>query len=296
MTVARRRRCAYLTMEDMSGFVTDSDLSVPAMAALGWDVEFVPWRRPAVDWDRFELVYICTPWDYQADPAAFIGVLERIEASAALLINPLALVRWNLDKTYLRELEAAGVKIVPSLWFDAWSTDALAAAREAFSTAAIVVKPQLGANADHTYLVPPGEEAGLLADMAASFRARPYFVQPFIESIRTEGEYSLFYLDGAYSHAIRKTPQAGDFRSQEEHGAGIRAVAADEQLRAAAAAAMRCIEPAPAYARLDFVRGPGDDMLLMELELIEPSLYLRMDTASPARFARALDAAARASG
>jgi hypothetical protein len=73
-------------------------------------------------------------------------------------------------------------------------------------------------------------------------------------------------------------------------------VAADEQLRAAAAAAMRCIEPAPAYARLDFVRGPGDDMLLMELELIEPSLYLRMDTASPARFARALDAATRASG
>ena len=296
MTVARRRRCAYLTMEDMSGFVTDADLSVPAMAALGWDVEFVPWRRPGVDWGRFELVYICTPWDYQADPAAFIGVLERIEASTALLVNPLALVRWNLDKTYLRELEAAGVKIVPSLWFDAWSTDALAVAREAFSTATVVVKPQLGANADHTYLVAPAREAGLLADMAASFRSRPYFVQPFIESIRTEGEYSLFYLDGAYSHAIRKTPRAGDFRSQEEHGADILAVEADEQLRAAAAAAMRCIEPAPVYARLDFVRGPGDAMLLMELELIEPSLYLRMDTASPARFARALDAAASASG
>ncbi len=88
------RRCAYLTMDDSSGFVTDADLSVPAMAALGWTVEFVSWRTEDVDWDGYELVYICTPWDYQDDPDAYLAVLADIDQSAALLVNSVATVRY----------------------------------------------------------------------------------------------------------------------------------------------------------------------------------------------------------
>ncbi len=99
------RRCAYLTMDDFGDFVSDAHLSFAPMAELGWDVETVPWRND-VDWDRYDLVYICTPWDYQDDVAAFIEVLEKIEDSSATLVNSLELVHWNLEKNYLRDLES----------------------------------------------------------------------------------------------------------------------------------------------------------------------------------------------
>ena len=119
------RRCAYLTMDDIGNFVIDSDLSFAPMADLGWEVEMVPWRR-AVDWDDYDVVYICTPWDYQSDVAAFLDVLEAVERSSAQLVNSLELVRWNLEKTYLGELEMRGTDIVPSLFFDRFDADRVA--------------------------------------------------------------------------------------------------------------------------------------------------------------------------
>jgi hypothetical protein len=114
-------------------------------------------------------------------------------------------------------------------------------------------------------------------------------VQPFIESIRTEGEFSLFYFGGALSHAIRKVPKAQDFRVQEEHGASIEAILPDPSLVACADGILALVAPAPVYARCDLVRGPDGRFLLMELELIEPSMYLRMHPEAPQRFARAFD-------
>ena len=134
------RRCAYLTMDDISGFVSDADLSFAPMAELGWSVDMVPWRRD-VDWDEYEFVYICTPWDYQNDVDGFLDVLASIERSSARLVNCLALVRWNLEKTYLRELEMRGADIVPSRFFDRFDADDLASCFDAYKTAKIVVKP-----------------------------------------------------------------------------------------------------------------------------------------------------------
>jgi hypothetical protein len=109
------KRCAYMTMDDFGDFVSDADLSFAPMAELGWEVEMVPWRSD-VDWADYDLVYICTPWDYQNDVAGFIAVLERIEASSAKLVNSLDLVHWNLEKHYLRDVEKRGADIVPSLF------------------------------------------------------------------------------------------------------------------------------------------------------------------------------------
>mgnify|MGYP001827407301 FL=1 len=293
MSTEPSRRCAYLTMDDISGFVSDADLSLTPMAALGWQVEFVPWRKPHVDWDSYELVYICTPWDYQDDPEAYLCVLADIERSTALLVNSLDIVRWNLDKRYLRELEARGVGIVPSLWFEAWTDSIPAAAFSTFATERIVVKPQVGANADHTYVLTPANAAMLVQVLGRIYGNRPLFVQPFMRSIEAEGEYSAFYFRGQYSHAILKVPRPGDFRSQEEHGADIRFAPRDEALCAAAEVALAAIETMPVYARADYLRDTDGRFLLMELELNEPSLYLRVDPDSPARFARALDSAWR---
>ena len=115
------KKVAYLTMEDAGDFVTDYHLSVDPMAALGWQVETVPWRS-APDWDAFDAVYICTPWDYPEHLAEFLDVLGGIDASSALLINDQALVHWTLEKTYLRDIEKQGGRIVPSTWWDDFDT------------------------------------------------------------------------------------------------------------------------------------------------------------------------------
>ena len=283
-----RRRCAYLTMSDLSDFVSDADMSFAPMAELGWDVEMVPWRDPAVDWNEFDLVYICTPWDYQNDVAAFLEVLERVEESSAVLVNSLALVHWNLEKDYLRDLEKRGAAIVPSLFRDSFDEDDIPSWFEAHGSETIVVKPLVGANSDHIVVLTQPVAPALLEELRVTYASRPFFVQPFLERVLSEGEYSTFFFGGEYSHAILKKPETGEFRTQEEHGAAILSVQAPKDLVAAANDVVAIVEPQPVYVRADFVADADGRFLLMELELIEPSLYFRADPDSAARFARAL--------
>ena len=157
----------------------------------------------------------------------------------------------------------------------------------------VVVKPGIGANAQDTFVLTRPVSAGQVEELQQTFAGRAFFVQPFMANIQTEGEYSLFFFNDEYSHAILKTPEQGDFRSQEEHGAAIEPVVASEQLVAAARKLLALVEPQPTYVRVDLVRDERDDYRLMELELIEPSLYLRTDPGSAARFAAAFDATVR---
>ena len=286
-----QRVCAYLTMDDMSDFVSDADLSIAPMNALGWDVRMVPWKSPEPEWDAFDLVYISTPWDYPDDVEGFLRVLADIDRSRARLVNSLSLVRWNLEKTYLRELEARGAAIVPSLWFERFDDFSLDDAFAAHGGGSLVAKPVVGANAADTFVIERSPDPSLMDMLASAFWERAFFVQPFIESVQSEGEYSAFFLDGRYSHAILKAPKPGDFRTQEEHGAEILAVEPPEGLERTARDIVAMVEPSPVYVRADFVRSIDGGFLLMELELIEPSLYLRMDDGAPERFAAALTGA-----
>lgn len=287
-------RAAFLTMRDPGDFVTDYDLGIPPLVARGWHVDLVPWRQPAVDWDAWDAVYICTPWDYLDDPGLFMRVLESIDASSALLVNDIALVHWSLQKTYLADIEARGADIVPSTWHDSIDAREIETFFTRHGTDCVVIKPIIGANAADTFVLSRPVSAERCTELESIYGDRRYFVQPYIRSIESEGEYSLFYLGGSFSHAIQKTPTRGDFRVQEEHGASIVAVEPPAGLVDTSSRVMRLVEPAPVYARADFVRGPDDRFLLMELELIEPSLYLRMDAAAPQRFADAFDAHVRA--
>lgn len=282
------KRVAYLIMEDMGDFVTDFHLSVEPMAALGWQVETVPWRS-GVDWDEFDAVYICTPWDYPDYLPQFLDVLVSIESSQALLINDLSLVHWTMEKTYLRDIELRGGDIVPSTWYEGFESANPASFFAEHETGKVVIKPTVGANAKDTFVLANPVDDDILQMLRQVYSGRAFFVQPFIEAIQSEGEYSLFFFSGEYSHAILKTPTAGDFRVQEEHGADIKAVQPPKALLGTAHELFASIEPLPTYGRGDWVRGPDDRYLLMELELIEPSLYLRTDGGAAARFARAFD-------
>ena len=200
---------AYLAMDDMGDFVTDFDLSFEPMADLGWQVSTVPWRSD-VDWDEFDAVYICTPWDYPEYLPQFLEVLQRIEASRALLINELSLVTWNLEKTYLRDVARRGGDIVPSRWYDdfgAMDPDEFFAAHE---TDQVVIKPTVGANAKDTFVLKRPIDQDLLQTLRRTFDQRAFLVQPFIETIRTIGEYSLFFFNGEFSYTIQKSPKDRD--------------------------------------------------------------------------------------
>lgn len=282
------KKVAFLTMDGMGDYVTDCHLSIAPLAGFGWNVEMVAWRS-AVDWNDFDAVYICTPWDYPDYMRQFLDVLERIESSRALLVNDLSLVHWTLEKTYLRDVEQRGHAIVPSRWYDGFESASPADFFSTHQTNKVVIKPTVGANAKDTFILSSPIDDDLLCLLRQTFQGRKFLVQPFVEAIQTEGEYSLFFFDNEYSHAIQKVPKTGDFRVQEEHGADIMAVSPPDKLLETAEALFSSIQPRPTYGRGDWVRGQDGRYLLMELELIEPSLYLRTDGGAATRFARAFD-------
>jgi glutathione synthase/RimK-type ligase-like ATP-grasp enzyme len=284
------RRCAYLTLEDRGDFCIYDQLTFAPLHGLGWQVEEIPWTRASVDWSAYDVVVVRSTWDYQNDLPRFLSVLESIEDQTRLL-NPLPICRWNAHKGYLAELERAGVRTVPTVFVAGLDAAALVTARKSLGQSTLVAKPAVGANADDAFVLADGDAAAQ-AEAIATLGARDTLIQPFLAAVVEEGEYSLFYFRRRYSHAICKQPAAGDFRVQEEHGGIIRPVTPDAATRAAAERCLAAIGEPLLYARIDLIRLADGRMAVMEVELIEPSLYFDQDPAAASRFANALHAMA----
>ncbi len=269
-------------MDDLGGYVADDDLAVGPLAELGWEVETLSWRQTDRSWSDFECVVIRTTWDYQKTPNEFLAVLAEI-GSRTRLENPLDIVRWNLDKRYLRDMEKRGCRIVPTIWDAAYSAGEFGRWLAELNTNEIIIKPTVSATAGHTYRLTAYDPS-----LEAVFANRPFLVQPFMPNIIAEGEYSLFYFNGELSHAINKMPKPADFRVQEEHGGIIAEIHPDADLLVAGRETVSTIGRDLLYTRVDLVRDREGGFSLMELELIEPALYLRMNSGAPKRFAEAI--------
>lgn len=274
-------KICFLSMDDLSGYVADDDLAIEPLVAFGHEVETLSWRQTSRDWSEFDLVVIRTPWDYQRDPDAFLETLDTIEDKTRLA-NPASIARWNFEKHYLLELHLDGIEIVPTIWDAEYSTDNFAKWQDALLSETLIIKPTVSATAEHTYKLDAFD-----ASLQAVFDERSFLVQPFVESIVSEGEFSLFFFNGEYSHTILKAPKTNDFRVQEEHGGIITAVRPEPAMLTTASAVLGRLSEKLLYARVDLVRYHGR-FAVMELELIEPALYLRMDDAAPRRFAHAI--------
>jgi glutathione synthase/RimK-type ligase-like ATP-grasp enzyme len=283
------RRCAFLTLDERGDFVIDDEHAIAPLAELGWRVETLSWRQTKQPWSDFDAVIIRSTWDYWDDVPGFLEALAQINRQSRLA-NALDLVHWNLAKTYLRDLEGKGAGVVPTLWLDGLDDASPAVCSDRLGTDELVVKPVIGANGKDAFRFGRHEDPSRWAGIAARFPGRACMVQPFMRNVITEGEFSLFHFNGEFSHAILKVPATGEFRSQEERGAEIRAIEPEPGLLASGSRAMAAVSPAPLYGRIDFVRNAAGDFDVMELELIEPSLYLRMHPQAPHRFARAVDA------
>lgn len=273
------KQCAFLSTDNLEDFFVYDRLLVAPMAEQGWQVSEVSWRDSSVNWDNYDVVVIRSTWDYQQDPQAFMRCLQNIDASRAVLANSLQTVNWNIHKGYLRDLQQQGVPVVPTLWFSDYNKAEVAAGFSHFNTQELVIKPQLSANADDTFRFTKAQLQGLDKQFLTLFSQRDFMLQPFLSSIVENGEYSLFYFAGNYSHCILKTPQQDDFRVQEEHGGQLTAVEATPRQKALAQQTLQALPQQPLYARIDLAQ-TDIGLAIMEVELIEPSLYFNMDKVS----------------
>jgi glutathione synthase/RimK-type ligase-like ATP-grasp enzyme len=197
----------------------------------------------------------------------------------------MSLIEWNISKKYLKELEEKGVPIIPTLWVDQLKVAHFEQAFSNFNASEVVIKPYVSANADYTYRLNRAAVKTESAQIIEEYKNRSAMIQPFLNSIIDEGEYSLFYFDSQYSHAIRKCPAKGDFRVQEEHGGQLSSIKPTEQMFALAKQTIAALPEEALYARVDIV-SLNKQFMIIEVELIEPSLYFNMDDSSPIFFAQ----------
>jgi len=268
----RSRRVGLVTSAEL-GRLTDDDrlLLVPELARLGIAAVPAVWGEPAPVCDA---LVVRSPWDYVHARDAFLAWLD---AQTTPVWNPPALVRWNTDKRYLMDLERRGVTIVPTVLIPPGAR--VDPAAHGFGEA--VAKPVVSINALGARRVRAGETFVAEGDA-------PTMLQPFLHEVTTSGERSFVFVDGELTHAVVKLPRAGDFRVQEAHGGAARLDASpDPELVREARAVLDALDATPLYARVDGVLSHGK-LMLMELEVTEPSLYLEHAPSAAATLAGAI--------
>ena len=256
-----------------------------ALRKRGIEVDPMRWTE-AGDLSRYDLVMPLVAWGYHLRYPEWLQLLDRLEREQAPVANPPSLLRWNSDKHYLTELVAACVPTVPTVEVPSLSDSDLHAAAERFGTIELIVKPPVSASATGTHRIRPGEA------IPAGERGQRMMIQPFLPSIATEGEYALILFDGALSHTLLKRPKGGDFRVQPHLGGTTEKCDAPPGAEELAAAALAAAPAEASYARVDMVRGADGELQIMELELIEPALWLDVAPHGEEAFVRAAIAAA----
>lgn len=294
-------RIALATCRSLPEHERDDVPLLAALRELGVKVEQPIWDDPAVAWQSFDAVLIRTTWDYQDKHPEFVAWAERV-ASCTRLFNPAPLVAWNTHKQYLRELEQRGVPLADTVWFAAGHDHDLASSVRARGINRGFLKPLVGANARNTVRFDARDHAELAdaqAQLSHLTASMDMMLQPYLASVETEGELSAIFFDGALSHAVRKIPAAGDYRVQDDWGAHDEptvlepeALAVCEQTFAGMAGCFRergwDIALPLLYARVDLLRDDAGRFVLNELEIVEPSLFLRHGPEAPSTLARAL--------
>lgn len=254
------------------------EVQAKALREAGARVVPLPWTE-ANDLTGFDRILPLVTWGYHLKHAEWLAFLDRIEAAGLPVFNPPALLRWNSDKAYLAELQDKGVPTVPTLAVDHLNEAALTAAHTVLGSKQLVIKPPVSASAWGTFRLGEGEP------VPEEVHGRRMLIQPWLKAVVGEGEYSLIFFGGTYSHCVAKRPKAGDFRVQPEHGGSTVAVDLPEGALAVAEAALAAAPTPALYGRVDLIRGTDGTLQVMELELIEPALFLHCVPEAEARFA-----------
>ena len=281
MSVPTSIRLALATCAHLPGIHPDDTHLASALTRLGIEPVSCIWDDPAVDWSGFDAVLMRTTWDYFQRYDEFLPWLDRVPVP---IINDRPLLRWNSDKRYLLELAQLGVDIVPAR---VASAAALPALLRDMAGQDVVVKPTVSGGAWNTLRGIAGDPD--FEDAVSKLPAtHDYLVQAFVPEVARDGEWSLLYFDGVYSHAVLKRAATGEFRVQTQFGGSVEAVEPDAAMLASAQRTLAAVATLGhadhAYARVDGVVIDGR-FRLMELEMIEPALFLAQRPDAAERFA-----------
>jgi len=267
-------RLGLLTSQDLPHFCPDDRDLISAFRDIG--IEAVP-----LIWDQYTPasdtpLLIRTIWDYSLKRAQFEQFLDTVDRSGVRLLNPVSIVRWNMNKRYMLDLKKADIAAVPTTVIESYTP---ADSEPHVRTRPIVVKPLVGASGRDTFLIESVEHIGV----SSVLEGRPVVIQPFVESVRTHGEYSFMFFGGVFSHAVVKRPGGSEFRVQEKHGGSTEKYEpSPDEIRAVQSYVDQC-GYTPTYVRVDVVWFENR-LAVMEFEAIEPELFFRFTESGLARY------------
>ena len=275
----------FVTCSTLPSITADDQFTAAALRKHGIEATAQPWDSA--------LAFPCpailrSTWNYHLKPAEFLSWIGNLEATGTPIWNHPDTIRWNLDKFYLQELEERGFPIIPTVFLPRGAPANLSSILTARNWPAAVLKPSISATSRLTCTVTQALAARQQPLLDNLLTAHSVLVQKFMPEIQTTGELSLVFFNGVYSHAMRKNAAQGDFRVQEQYGGRTSGIAADESTIEQASRVLSLTPGAPhLYARVDGIVSAAI-FFIMEIELIEPCLYLATNPQSPARFAEAI--------
>jgi glutathione synthase/RimK-type ligase-like ATP-grasp enzyme len=279
--------CSLVTCTLVPELDPDDRILMRALQRRGLDVSIEIWSDPDVDWSSTSLCILRSTWDYHVRVYDFIAWIDRAAGLTRVKNDP-RLVKWNADKSYLRDLEARGVPIVPTAWVRRGQRLSLADLSENRGWHQIVLKPSKGAAGHGVSLVRPhsASAAAAQAQLDRLAQEQDVLVQPYLEDVQAYGERALIFLDGRYSHAVVKKPFDTVLAISDAESSLVEATPEE------VAVATRALEAVPGetlYARVDLLRDDSQNARVSEVELIEPALYLAVRESAGQTFADAVE-------
>jgi glutathione synthase/RimK-type ligase-like ATP-grasp enzyme len=285
--LSRAARIAFVTYEGLPELNADDQRAAAALEELGLRTDAVRWDDPRVDWLGYGAVVLRSTWDYHRRVDEFHAWIDRMEAIGTRLWNPPRVLRWNADKRYLARIAHPSLAPPPTAILERGTVVNLPALLEARGWSEAVVKPAISADGFSTERTSREHAASDQAVLDDMLSRGDVVVQKLVPEIRTNGEISMMFFSGVFSHAVNKRPQAGEFRVQERLGGRIAQTDPRPALVEHAHALLNVHAQGYLYARVDVVT-TAERFVLMEVELLEPSLYLEYHPPSARAFALAI--------
>lgn len=277
-------KIALASCNNLPGWEVDDLPLIAELESLGAEVHTPAWTGE-VDWNAFDATIIRTTWDYHTRAQEYVSWAR----TAPRLFNSFPVIEWNINKSYLRDLESNGVPIAPTVWIEIGEQKLVAEALDQFQTTTGFIKPLVGACASDTFRFNANE-----IEQAQSFLDeridQEMMIQPYLCSVESEGELSAIFVDGELTHGVQKIPVKGDYRVQDDFGAEDKPYAFTQQEVASMKDMFKYVPNGAKllYARVDYLRADDGALLLNELELIEPSMFFRHSADAHKKFADAI--------
>lgn len=284
------KKIAFITSEDDPNLSKDDQFAIEPLHKLGYQVSPLIWDNPLENAGVFDALIFRSCWNYHRKYSQFVHWVERLKRLDIPILNPVDISLWNLDKKYLIELEKKNI-LIPQTYLIHRTTqvddDTIKSIQEKISTSHLVIKPTVSLNGHDTYLLPSQDDQAIIKTLKSLPVEHDILIQEFIPEIKSSGEISLIYFNNEFSHAIRKTPAPQEFRIHSEYGGSRVAFQPDSVLVQQGKKILETVGQTLLFARVDIIE-TQNGAVLIELEIIDPMLFLGYSSQAPQRFAEAI--------